>query len=502
MSRPLAAFDSIAGIDAGTGASAWLERVSFLFLLITVAAAPLSIAATQTAWLIGMAAWLVRIFLRPAVPVKLGRLDYALWALFAWSVVSSLFSYEPAVSIDRLRGAAVFLIFYFVFYNLRTRRAIIAVAAVLIASTLFTVGVTLTDRAMGRGVAMHGLVADSALAKAGLEENDAIHRINGRSVSTPDEIVAALSERDESSVKAYRKDYETDAVVKRSDIPPGRTGMDALGFADWGRTRNWRASGFYGHYTTYAEVLQLVGSLIAGLLVCMFFSAAPLPKRKLFAALIISLIALGVALLLTVTRASQLSFVISGFIILLLGASRKWIVAAIAIAVPAAAAALMILRRSREVGFFDGGDLSIQYRHMMWNDGMRLFLESPRHFLVGVGMDSIQKHWQEWGLFDKGWQPMGHFHSTPVQLMAERGAPALLAFLFIAAFYLRDLFRGFRRKVSEDRVLAGIVLGCLGGAIGFFVGGLVHYNLGDQEVAMVFFILMALGLRAGRPGIP
>jgi hypothetical protein len=30
--------------------------------------------------------------------------------------------------------------------------------------------------------------------------------------------------------------------------------------------------------------------------------------------------------------------------------------------------------------------------------------------------------------------------------------------------------------------------------IGFFTSGLVHYNLGDAEVAMVFFILMGIGV--------
>jgi hypothetical protein len=30
--------------------------------------------------------------------------------------------------------------------------------------------------------------------------------------------------------------------------------------------------------------------------------------------------------------------------------------------------------------------------------------------------------------------------------------------------------------------------------IGFFVSGLVHYNLGDQEVAMMFFLVMGIGV--------
>jgi len=115
---------------------------------------------------------------------------------------------------------------------------------------------------------------------------------------------------------------------------------------------------------------------------------------------------------------------------------------------------------------------------------------------VGVGMDSIKTNWQDWGLFDKGWQPMGHFHSTPVQLAVERGIPALLIWLIVLALCGRTLWRGFRIAAgSSDWRSRGILLGCIGSLVGFFVSGLVHYNLGDQEVAMVFFILMALGAK-------
>ena len=48
---------------------------------------------------------------------------------------------------------------------------------------------------------------------------------------------------------------------------------------------------------------------------------------------------------------------------------------------------------------------------------------------------------------------------------------------------------------SDLWVGRGILLGCLGGTVGFFTSGLVHYNLGDQEVAMMFFLLMGLGVR-------
>jgi O-antigen ligase len=109
-------------------------------------------------------------------------------------------------------------------------------------------------------------------------------------------------------------------------------------------------------------------------------------------------------------------------------------------------------------------------------------------------MDSIQRFWREWNLYDGGRLPRGHFHSTPLQLAVERGLPALLIWLWIAGIYTRTVLKGLKRNGIENWRRRGILLGSLGGLVGFFTSGLVHYNLGDQEVAMVFFLLMGFGV--------
>jgi hypothetical protein len=101
----------------------WLERTAFIFLTIMVLFAPHSIAVTQSAWLIGMLASVIRLFFKPRPAIKLTALHSALLAFFLWSVVSSVFSYAPDISLDKLRGVSLFLIFYFVYHNLKTRRA-------------------------------------------------------------------------------------------------------------------------------------------------------------------------------------------------------------------------------------------------------------------------------------------------------------------------------------------------------------------------------------------
>jgi O-antigen ligase len=201
---------------------------------------------------------------------------------------------------------------------------------------------------------------------------------------------------------------------------------------------------------------------------------------------------MSLALLLTVTRASQLAFLISAAVIVLVGLGRKWLFGAIAIGLPIAIVGLLFLQQSRQVGFFDPNDDSIKWRQTVWSEGVDLWTSSPRNFLLGVGMDSIKRHAADWHLFDDGRLNMGHFHSTPLNLVVERGLPALLLWLIVLGAYARALWRGLRRS---DPRSTGILLGCLGGLIGFFTSGLVHYNLGDQEVAMMFFLLMGLSMR-------
>ncbi len=203
---------------------------------------------------------------------------------------------------------------------------------------------------------------------------------------------------------------------------------------------------------------------------------------------------MALALLLTVTRASQLAFMVSAFSVVLLGASRKMFLILLVISIPVAIGGLLFLQQARNVDFFDSKDNSTTWRQTVYREGFDLWTQNPRHFLIGVGMDSIKRYKEEWGLFDHGRLPPGHFHSTPLQLVVERGLPALLLWLLILGVYKWKMFKFLRRNEFDDWIEKGIILGCLGGTIGFFVSGLVHYNLGDGEVAMVFYLLMALAI--------
>ncbi|HCA56500.1 MAG TPA: hypothetical protein DEP46_00800 [Blastocatellia bacterium] len=494
MKAVLSKLDQLAGVEPEGSLASWLERGSFACLLLMAASVPHSIAATQIAWLLGMVVSAARLFISPRPRFRFFAFDAFLLAFVGWSVLTAFFSYEPAISIDKLRGVGLFLIFFFARLNLRTRSAIAAVAFLMIGSAMVNVIWQPVERIIGRGVEVHGLRSDGALAKAGLADGDAILRINGKRISSPDEIVAALEAGETADAMFNRPDIYRTITLRRTDLATGTTSEERLGFTSWKKSHRWRAQGFFGHFTTYGEVLQIIASLALGLVLGLAFGRgsslgeflrSPWLRTILTAAVCLALIC--IALLLSGTRASQLGLLVSGIVMVFAIGNRKLIALMLVVLIPAAAGGYYVVQQTRQQ------DETNEYRKTMWRDGVRLATESPRHLLVGVGMDSLKERWREFGLFDGGRLPMGHFHSTPIQLAAERGLPALLFWLLFLGAYARSLWRYLRREGNGPDVTFAVGLGVLGGVAGFFTAGLVHYNLGDGEVAMAFYLAAGLG---------
>src|ERR1043166_7557919 len=73
----------------------WLERVIAAMMFLFVIAAPNSIAATQTAWMLGMLFWVLRLFVWPRPQLYRTPIDYPMFAFFLLTGLSSIVSYEP-----------------------------------------------------------------------------------------------------------------------------------------------------------------------------------------------------------------------------------------------------------------------------------------------------------------------------------------------------------------------------------------------------------------------
>jgi O-antigen ligase len=502
-----------AQITSHTSLITWLERSLAACLLLLALCAPHTIAGTQIAWLLGMLVWVVRLAVRPRPALARTPVDYLLLGFFALTFLSSLLSRDPDISIGKLRAASLFTIVYLVAENVRAPRLLRALTLTLVASCAVGTVYTFAVYAAGRGVKLGPLDEAGVLYAAGVREGDTITEVDGVAVGDPAAIERGIRAArapgalrwpdgrpaclwDERAACLGGLQGEVLAVYNVArELPPaeGATPEERLGIRSWARGRDDRASGLYGHYTTYAEVLQLVASLALGLLVGLRRKATL--RGALLAAALAAMVA---ALILTVTRASSLALLLSALTVMLSGASRRALALTIAVALPVALAGLFVLQQKRRVGFIDPREGSTAWRLTVWRESLDVLAAEPRRLLVGVGMDSIKRRWREWGMFDGGRLPVGHLHSTPLQLAFERGLPALLLWLALLAVYARTLWRLARRGGPHDPLVRGLALGALGGTVGFFASGLVHYNLGDSEVAMVFYLIMGLTLAADR----
>lgn len=458
-------------------------------------AAPHSIAGAQTAWLAGMTLWAIRYIFRPRPQMHRTPVDYLLFGFFILTGLSAFLSYEPMVSIGKLRAASLFTIIYLVAQNVGTLKVVRLLVVTLIISCFGNVVFTLGERVIGRGIKVQGVSETSALYVGGVRDGDTLLTVDGNNLRDPAQLVDALSDpaRQTSEVRIYRFEWQPVFKVPRGQLKPGNNSAEQLGISSWSRGRDWRAAGFFGHYVTYAEVLQLIFALTLGLFICL-----PGKRSWLGLALVVGLTGFLAALLLTVTRAVWLGCLISSALILVLTLRRRSIIVVATLAIPLILAGLFVLQQKRNVGFIDRSDDSTTWRGIVWTEGANLLVSSPRHLLVGIGMDSIKKRAKQWGLFDHGRIPMGHMHSNFLQIALERGVPALLLWLAFLFVYARTLWRRIREGANVTWMERGVLLGALGGLVGFFVSGVVHYNWGDSEVVMVLYLVMGLTLAINR----
>jgi O-antigen ligase len=538
----------------------WLERVVVFCLFAFAASAPHSIAAAESVWVLGMLAWIARFAFRPRPRLRRTPLDYALLGFFVLTFLTSLFSYEPDASIGKLRAASLFTIAYLAAQNTRSRRMLRALVITLVASCMINVAYTFAVFARGHGVKIVALGAESPLAAAGVRVGDTlleVDRVPVRDVAGieralrspratralmvrwPDGKAACYADERVACVGGVHTEVPLAIPVERGKFLDGATPEARLGVVRWTHGRDERASGFYGQYQTYSEVLQLIGSLAFGLLVALAIArrgtsssdddmrdredearrsdeekrsdderrsgegrlrVATWIKDHALLLLAVAVAGISCALLLTVTRASWVAFLVSIFVVVLAGVgSRRAFAAILLTAVVVVPVGLFVLRERRGVGFVDQRDESTTWRETVWREGARMIVSKPRHLFVGVGMDSLKYRWRVWGMFDNGRLPWGHLHSTPLQIAFERGLPALAVWLALLFLYWRMLWRLARRLAGRARwIERGLALGALGGAFGFFTSGIVHYNLGDSEVAMTFYFIMGLALALER----
>jgi O-antigen ligase len=112
--------------------------------------------------------------------------------------------------------------------------------------------------------------------------------------------------------------------------------------------------------------------------------------------------------------------------------------------------------------------------------------------VLGVGPGGVKREYEAYALPEAIKKRTSHVHSTPLQILVERGVLGLTAWLWIwAAFIAKGI--GLLRRLPADAARGrALVVGSLAAIVGFLVAGLSEYNFGDSEVVLVAWALMAL----------
>jgi O-antigen ligase len=150
--------------------------------------------------------------------------------------------------------------------------------------------------------------------------------------------------------------------------------------------------------------------------------------------------------------------------------------------------------KARANSMFDMNDPTNRDRRAMIEVGAGMIRDNP---VWGVGPEMVLREYPKykpsWGVNEVN----PHLHNVPLQIAAERGLPALAAWLWFVVVALREHFREFKRGRHPAVAATG-----LAAMIAMLTAGLLEYNFGDSEFLMLFLALITLPAAAAQHDAP
>jgi len=273
-------------------------------------------------------------------------------------------------------------------------------------------------------------------------------------------------------------------------------GQFLVGYGDL--SHRIRAS--FSHYMTFSGVLLVADCLLLAQLAC--GRATGLRGSAWgWAGRWGALLAINAALVGSYTRSAWVGLAVA-LVLLILVRAPKWL-----LALPVAALLFALLAPApvldRALSIADLNDPSNRDRLAMVRSGAAMIADRP---LVGVGPEMVDVLYPRYRVESAVRDEVPHLHDSFLQIAAERGLPALAAFLAILGISLAGAWRRLRREGGCDGPRADLHLGALLAVVAFSVAGLFEHNWGDTEVQRLALFALALpfvaGNGEGRDGAP
>ena len=429
--------------------------------------------------------WLVRTLSTGQLGFHRTPFDLPICLFYLWTVASSFLSQEPRISIAKIQSASVIFLFYLI-QAVVTRRTAVMLVAVMILSGVSGTIYSIYDLARGRGIIIESIAPDSPLQLLHIREGDVVWRIGGRrirSITDIDEAIRNAETNAELTVSLISQGEHVERPglrvtdnIKQRLSPSGIIGSRP--------THRFRASGWISRYETFSEILLILAQLAFGLALANFKNHG-LNRRARLAFAAAMLLAFGIAF--TAMRTALVATAI-GICVISLRALRGGarVVSVLVVSLVLVFGGFFVYQ-TRAAHALWLQDPSSSLRAQVATIGLKRILLHP---LFGHGMDSMHRHWTEWGFPGTD---MLHMHSTPVQLAFDRGLPAVIFWLWIMVVFWLTASRAERlQRESSDTNRYGILLGATGAVAAVLASSIVNYNFGNEQVMIVFWWLMGM----------
>jgi O-antigen ligase len=243
-----------------------------------------------------------------------------------------------------------------------------------------------------------------------------------------------------------------------------------------------RPEGALTHYMTYSGILMLV---VCAAVARLLYGG----RDRVWPALVMP--ALLVALALTLTRSAWVGTAVAVGVLFLFKDFRLIGLAPIAVAGLLFFAPTSVTQRMTST--FSKNDPTSQDRVAMLEIGARVTRDFP---LAGVGPNMIPRVYPRYRPDYAVNRVNPHLHNVPVQIMAERGIPALVIWLAFIGVTLAGLLKVFR---DGERLLGATGIAAVAAML---AAGMFEYNFGDSEFLMTFLVLITLPFAAIRDSQP
>jgi O-antigen ligase len=238
-----------------------------------------------------------------------------------------------------------------------------------------------------------------------------------------------------------------------------------------------RPQGTLGHYMTYSGLLMLV--------ICVAMARILFSRRERTWAMLV-MPALLVAVAVSLSRNAWIGACVAAALLLLLKDFRLLAVLPVVAAIFFGIAPTTM--QARFMSIFNKND-NLD-RVAMIQEGRHMIRDHP---MLGVGPNMVQQLYAEYRVPYAVQKVNPHLHNVPVQIAAERGLPALAAWLTFIVMLVVELGRKFR--VSDQRFFAAVALASI---VAMIAAGMFEYNFGDSEFLMLFLILVTLPFAVAR----